>query len=215
MNRNIEKYCPFLMEACKSPSQELAKEAAHLLCIIAIRTANQTALKFLCSKDWPNNIIDEICSVAIEAFENVTLRQIGQQILEYFIFNSDDNSLRLDGQFWNNCLDLHRDKDLILLVLKKQSNSDIIYSFVRFLKNQNVSEITEFAEVVYGLIQNTVKSYRLREIENDLVSIVISLIDRAGNDKKAMSICLDILDSIYKKEIFTNNAIESLIHGAE
>lgn len=215
MNRNIEKYCPFLMEACKSPSQELAKEAAHLLCIIAIRTANQTALKFLCSKDWPNNIIDEICSVAIEAFENVTLRQIGQQILEYFIFNSDDNSLRLDGLFWNNCLDLHRDKDLILLVLKKQSNSDIIYSFVRFLKNQNVSEITEFAEVVYGLIQNTVKSYRLREIENDLVSIVISLIDRAGNDKKAMSICLDILDSIYKKEIFTNNAIESLIHGAE
>lgn len=215
MGRNIEKYYPFLMQACKSPSQELAEEAAHLLCIIAIRTANQTVLDFLCSKNWPKNIIDTICGVAVESFECETFRQVGQQILEYFISNFDDNSIRLDGLFWNNRLDLHRDKDLILLILKKQSCSDGIYAFVEFLKNQNAPEITEFAEVISGFIQGTIDNSHSWEIEDGLVSIVISLIDRSGDDETAMGTCLDILDTIYQKGIFTNSAISRLMEGAE
>lgn len=215
MGRNIEKYYPFLMQACKSPSQELAEEAAHLLSIVAIRTSDKTVLNFLCSKNWPKNIIYKICSVAVEAFEYETFRQIGQQIFEYFISNSDDNALRLDRLFWNNRLDLHRDKDLILLILKKQSSSDRIYAFVKFLKNQNAPEITEFAEVISGFIQSTTNNSHSWGIEDGLVSIVISLIDQSGDDENAMGICLDILDTIYQKGIFTNSAISRLMEGAE
>ena len=218
MTRNIRKYYDFLMKACDSPSQELAEEAARLLCKVAIYTSDTTVLKSLYGKGWSKEFIDLICGEAINAFDYENHRQTSQQILEFFISDSEDHSIKVDGLFRNNRLDLHRDKELIFLILQKQNNSDTVYAFVNFLKTQDTPEITEFAEIISDLVKNINKnenSWKIVHIEDDLISIVISLIDRAGENKIVMEICLDILDSIYKKGIFTNSAISRLMEGAE
>ena len=212
-----EQYFPHLKAACDSPNPKLAMRAAQMVCSTAILTSSKQVLDYLYSHTWSKEAVDKICLEATYAFEDGEYRTISQAILEHFL-ETDATSLHsINRLFHENRLDLRRDERFISLILKKQGDIDTIDAFIDFIKIHD-DDLSSFAEVIKTAVESVnerAKTWQKYRIEDGLVHAVIKLIDSAIGNNELTECCLDILDKIYRKCIFTDSAVDKLLEGAD
>ncbi|MFB9380685.1 hypothetical protein ACFFRT_08850 [Enterococcus thailandicus] len=111
--------------------------------------------------------------------------------------------------FYDNLVDLDRDKDFLIEIVGSDLSRKLVHSFVRYLENESKS-IIDFEEIILSMGTNIVrfrdKNNDYWEVEDEISKLIIGLYDETTNlespKMKAISDkCLDLWDLMYENQI--------------
>ncbi len=112
--------------------------------------------------------------------------------------------------FSDKLVDVERDSEFLIEIMKSKVGRRMVYSFVRFLE-ENACSIRDYAEIVLALcgsvlgMDSELIATRLG-IENYISKLIIALYDESANsekesDKKIAEGCLELWDNMFEKQI--------------
>lgn len=218
MNRNLTtlKYYYFykIKKGCSINNPSLTEQLATQVCATVIITKSIIAKRFLFKFTWSNEAINNICQQAINALSNDKYRIISQKIIAYCIEHNSGQIECLSQIFNPLLLNIERDKEFVNHIIRTHSSFDTIIDFIKFLNEQacDIADYLDALKTAVNSIDNTAH-WQDYMIEKELTKSIIKLIDELTGKKTSSEYCLELLDIIYKKRIFTDSAIIKLIDG--
>lgn len=125
--------------------------------------------------------------------------------------NSDSDVEYSFGRiFYDKYVDLERDSDFLIDIMKSNVSKRLVYSFTHFLE-ENACSIKEYTEVIITLCENVLSMpqeaiTKQWGIENDISKLIIALYDETSNsdsdaEKKIAEKCLELWDVMFEKQI--------------
>ncbi len=161
------------------------------------------------------NSIDEkqikaILRMAINYFDNVKYNEKVKMLITRFKevdYDIEDSICRL---FYDNLINLERDKEFLKDIMKSATGRRSIHSFIQYI-DENAVSILDFKEIIIESIKSILENSK-QEKENvyyygdELSKLIVGLYDetvgKKQNDMKVLSNqCLDIWDEMFKKQI--------------
>ena len=132
-----------------------------------------------------------------------------KQIILKFKKSSLNIEHTISRLFYDNLVDLDRDKDFLTEIVGSDLSRKLVHSFVRYLENESKS-IIDFEEIILSMGTNIVqfrdKNNDYWGVEDEISKLIIGLYDETTNLKspkmKAISDkCLDLWDLMYENQI--------------
>lgn len=125
--------------------------------------------------------------------------------------NEIDLEYPISKLFYDNCIDIKRDKEFIIKIMNEKSGRRSLHAFIQYLKNKE-DNVRNYAEIILEIAKNIVLNIEkdgsgdIMWIIDDIITLIIQLFDESVNldDEKSILIsnqCLDIWDIMYEKEI--------------
>ena len=112
--------------------------------------------------------------------------------------------------FHERLIDVERDSNFLLEIMKSKVSKNMVYSFVHFLE-ENACSIRNYAEIILTLCKNVLDMdvdaiAKQWGIENDISKLIIALYDECVNserecDKQIAETCLELWDIMFEKQI--------------
>ena len=161
------------------------------------------------------NTMDEIqvkaiLRMAINYFDNAKYNEKIKMIITKFKeinYDIEDCICRL---FYDNLINLDRDKEFLKDIMKSATGRRSIHSFIHYI-DENAVSILDFKEIILESVKSILENSK-QEKENiyyygdELSKLIVGLYDetvgKKQNDMKILSNqCLDIWDEMFKKQI--------------
>ena len=125
--------------------------------------------------------------------------------------NEIDLEYPISKLFYDNRIDIKRDKEFIIKIMNEKSGRRSLHAFIQYLKNKE-DNVRNYAEIILEIAKNIVLNIEkdgsgdIMWIIDDIITLIIQLFDESVNldDEKSILIsnqCLDIWDIMYEKEI--------------
>ena len=121
-----------------------------------------------------------------------------------------DIGFLLSGMFREKLVDVERDANFLLEIMKSKANKKMVYSFVHFLE-ENACSIKNYAGIVLTLCNSMLEmdSESLAKqwgIQNNISKLIIALYDECADsqkesDKQIAERCLELWDIMFEKQI--------------
>lgn len=118
--------------------------------------------------------------------------------------------LPLSSMFFNNLVDVERDAEFLICIMKAKVSRRITYSFIHFLED-NARSVKAYASVIIALCENILNTLpediELRwGIASDISKLIMALYDETANsdveiDKCVAEKCLELWDIMFEKQI--------------
>lgn len=112
--------------------------------------------------------------------------------------------------FSEKLVDLERDYDFLIEIMKSSVSERIVYSFTSFLR-ENALSVKLYAKLIIALCENVLsmsKEYIQEKwgLDDDISKLIIMLYDETVNqegyeDKQISEKCLELWDIMFKKQI--------------
>ena len=113
--------------------------------------------------------------------------------------------------FYEKEIELERDKDFLIVIIKSNSGRRSIHALVKYLE-ENAISILDFSEIILEVVKSFLDYENNQEniyfYGDELSKLVVELYDETeGKDEKAMkdiaNKCLDIWDKMFERQIGT------------
>ena len=113
--------------------------------------------------------------------------------------------------FYDNNIDLERDKDFLIEITKSNSGRRSIHALINYIEENNLS-ILDFSQIILGILKSFVKDeYNTENLYfygDELSKLVVELYDETEgkNDREMKALaneCLDIWDKMFERQIGT------------
>ena len=125
--------------------------------------------------------------------------------------NSDcDVEISLGKMFYDELVDLERDSDFLIDMMKSSVSTRMVYSFVNFVE-KNAHSVKDFSEVIITLCENVLSMSREDiasqwGIDDSVSKLIIALYDETANslresDRQIAEKCLELWDVMFEKQI--------------
>lgn len=121
-----------------------------------------------------------------------------------------DIGFLLSGMFREKLVDVERDANFLLEIMKSKANKKMVYSFVHFLE-ENACSIKNYAGIVLTLCNSMLEmdSESLAKqwgIQNNISKLIIALYDECADsqresDRQIAERCLELWDIMFEKQI--------------
>lgn len=150
-----------------------------------------------------------ILDIALLYFKKTEYNLLVKQIILKFKKSSLNIEHTISRLFYDNLVDLDRDKDFLIEIVGSDLSRKLVHSFVRYLENESKS-IIDFEEIILSMGTNIVqfrdKNNDYWGVEDEISKLIIGLYDETTNLKspkmKAISDkCLDLWDLMYENQI--------------
>lgn len=150
-----------------------------------------------------------ILDIALLYFKETEYNPLVKQIILKFKKSSLNIEHTISRLFYDNLVDLDRDKDFLIEIVGSDLSRKLVHSFVRYLENESKS-IIDFEEIILSMGTNIVqfrdKNNDYWGVEDEISKLIIGLYDETTNLKspqmKAISDkCLDLWDLMYENQI--------------
>lgn len=164
------------------------------------------------------NNVDTMSEVQAKAVLHMTTNYFNKEeynllakdIIRKFMAITLDLEMPISNLFYNNIIDLKRDKDFIIEIINSRLSSQTVYAFVHYLDEESKS-IVDYKDIIlsmsYHLIKNSCsKDVDIWEIEDEISKLIIGLYDETSGSslsefKDIAKECLDIWDLMFEKQI--------------
>lgn len=154
--------------------------------------------------------VKAILQMAILYLEYDEYREKSKEIILKYKNSDSDVEFPLGNMFLDNHVDVERDAEFLMMIMKSKVSKRMVYSFVRYLE-KNACSVKDYAEVIITLCEN-VLSMSQEElasywgIENDISKLIIALYDQTANSdsessEKVAEKCLELWDVMFEKQI--------------
>ncbi|WP_143709813.1 hypothetical protein [Paraclostridium bifermentans] len=148
--------------------------------------------------------------MALLYFNKKEYNEISKSLIKRCITENFDLEFPLNRLFYDNLIDLERDKEFLIEIMKSNSGMHIISSFVKYLE-ANAKSIIEYKDIILTLSWSIVKNYsQLIDyrwgVDNELSKLIIALYDESfeytSSELRLVSDqCLEIWDFMFENRI--------------
>ena len=204
-----ERVLKIILKCFFSDDKELIKMGAYSLTEMYIRNGEFEDEIF--DIENMNEIqVKSILEMALNFFNKYKFVDLVKSLINKYISSKFDLEFPLSRIFYDNFIDLERDRDLVIEIMKSNMSTRMTHYFVEYLE-KNSKSIIEYNEIIisisYTIIQNYVEdSKHSWGIENELSKLIIELYDETSklpdkNLKCSSQQCLNIWDLMFEKRI--------------
>jgi hypothetical protein len=201
-----ERILKIILNCFNSKDKDLVKIGTYS--IVEMYIIKNEFLEFPSNlKNMTNKQIEYVIEMVIQYFNNEKYNDICKNIISKFI--SNDVQIDLTQLFYDNLIDLNRDKSFVLDLLKSKYNKDLLYDFFEYLKENSYSFLC-YKDIIFECLDNSLNKFDLNNIDYMLEEIfpklIMGLYDEVMDspnfeDKAIAEKCLDFLDVLFEKEI--------------
>lgn len=156
------------------------------------------------------NQAKHMVEMALLYFNKKEYNDISKNLIKRCINGNFNLEFPLSRLFYDNLIDLERDKEFLIEIMKSNSGMHIISSFVKYLE-ENVKSIIEYKDIILTLSWSIVKNYlQLIDyrwgVDNELSKLIIALYDESfeytSSELRVVSDqCLEIWDFMFENRI--------------
>lgn len=156
------------------------------------------------------NQIKAILHMAINYFDNVKYNQKVKNIITRFKEINCDIEQSICKLFYDNLINLNRDKEFLKDIMKSTTGRRSIHSFIHYI-DENAVSILDFKEIIIEAIKSILENSKQEKESiyyygDELSKLIVGLYDETvGKKQSDMKIlseqCLDIWDEMFEKQI--------------
>jgi hypothetical protein len=154
--------------------------------------------------------VKSILEMAILYFNKEEYNGLVKSLIKKYELSKFDLEFPISRIFYDNLIELERDKDFLIELMKSSMSRRTIHSFVHYLE-ENSKSIIEYKDIIlsmsYTLIENQAEySGDYWGIDDELSKLIVGLYDETSQlpDEKLNGVsqqCLDIWDLMFEKRI--------------
>lgn len=204
-----QRVLEIIKKCYQSDDEDLIKMGAYCLAEMFIRKGEFA--------DIMNNvdIMSEIqagavLNMAILYFNKDEFNPLIKDIILKFKASRFDLEMYISKLFYDNLIDLERDKDFLLDLLSSDLGFTMVHAFVHYLEEEAKS-VVDYKDIIVSMSYHLIygegnKNKDFMWVEDDISKLIISLYDETCNStlpemKKIAEECLDIWDLMFEKQI--------------
>ena len=208
--REKEKILSIIKKAYYSENKEIKKIGA--LCVAEMYIVNDEFLDLIKDIEKMDKIQQEQIIRMIENYYNMLEynEKCKTIILEMNKYNCDLESF-ISRIFYDNDIDLERDKEFLIEITKTNSGRRSIHAILKYIE-ENALSILDFSEIILGVLTSFVDGENNAEslyfYGDELSKLVVGLYDetegKADEEMKNIATeCLNIWDKMFERQIGT------------
>lgn len=204
-----ERVLSVIMKCFQSQDKRLIQVGGYSICEFFIRY-NEFEEVISNIDVMSEEQVNSILSMATLYFKYDEYRDIGKAIILKYKNSNFDVEFSLGRIFDDRLVDLKRDSDFLIEIMKANVSRRMVYSFVSFLE-KNAYSFTAYAKVIITLCKNvlSMNSEELTKkwgIENYISKLIFALYDENVNSEKEPNKdiaekCLELWDVMFEKQI--------------
>ncbi|ANU09414.1 hypothetical protein BBH88_03360 [Planococcus antarcticus DSM 14505] len=151
-----------------------------------------------------------ILQMTINYFNENKFNPLAKEIICEFKLSTLDLEVPISRLFYDNRIDLKRDKDFIIEIMNSRLSGRTVYAFVHYLE-ENSKSLVDYKDIIismsYHLIKNSDSIVEdMYGIEDEISKLIIGLYDETSGSpipdiKDIAKECLDIWDLMFEKQI--------------
>lgn len=151
-----------------------------------------------------------ILNMVMAYFNNDDYNSVAKNIISRFKTSALDLEMSISRLFYNNLINLNRDKEFLIGIMNSNLSRRSVHAFVHYLEEESKSVI-EYKDIILSmsrhLINNQTDSFEgLWGVQDEISKLIIGLYDETSESTKpTMKIiaqeCLDIWDMMFEKQI--------------
>lgn len=208
------KWChETVVEALKSDIEGLANHAATLLCALAIFENDESMMGTLLEFPFSEKQFEAICLQAIVPFSDAKYHERSESIIRYLIKTSSAPLHSLGQLFYRRQIQIDRDLQFLTYLMETSQGQPLLHAFLDYLKKSD-SDLRGFAEVFQAIVKGIEAGDDNQQrvfIMNDFIGCVIRLFDMGKEDQRIKTICLELWDMLFMKNLHGMRQISEMI----
>lgn len=140
--------------------------------------------------------------------------KLSKNLIIKFCNEQVDVEHTLSRMFYQNYVNLDRDKDFLLKLMKSKQSRYIVHAFTNYLE-ENALSVVEYADIIITLCDEILNKdsdeiQKMLGVEDELSKLIIGLYDETVNKKAYKDVtmkCLDLWDIMFEKQIGSTREI--------
>ncbi len=143
-------------------------------------------------------------------FEKDEHNSLAKDIIRKFKTSTLDLEMPISRLFYNNLIDLKRDKDFLIEIMSSGLSRRTVHAFVYYLEKESKS-VVDYNDIILSMSDYLIKDeYGKSEgvwgIEDEISKLVVGLYDETSGStqpelRNIAKECLDIWDLMFEKQI--------------
>ena len=193
-------YRDLMLKAANSDNSDSQELGAELLCAVSILYEDESAFYHVLNKKFSERQENKICHQAIKLITEPGCYAKSAAIIQHFIETSENDIAAFHLLFHDERIDIRKDKQLLLALIKSKHFSRLAYEFMDFLDSIREEEICEYAEAVEAISVSPslyADNYMTDTEITKLAHCVLRIYDKAAGDSHLTEICLNVWDNLF------------------
>ncbi len=189
-------YIERLYSACRSNINDLKKCAFEMFAVLTIM--GWFEMEKLLAMAMDEEQVDAICRQAVYCFQEEEYNaQCKALLLNLVEKHAKLSQLRI--LFFDKRIEIPRDRDFLIALLEKGSNSEIAGEVLQYLSEIDIN-VKDYAEIIYSICRkgSDLLQGSLRFHMGDLAGCVAHIFCVGKEEPGVLTTCLDIWDEIYR-----------------
>jgi hypothetical protein len=159
---------------------------------------------------------ESVLQMAVTYLNIDDYNELSKNLIMKFRNEQVDVEQPLSRMFYENLINLERDKDFLIDLMKSELSKRIVHAFTHYLE-ENALSVVDYSEIILALCEKILsrESNELRQmwgIEDELSKLIIGLYDETVNSNqnrcKVISMkCMDLWDIMFEKQIGSTRKI--------
>lgn len=151
-----------------------------------------------------------ILQMTTNYFNKDEFNSLAKEIICKFESSTLDLEMPISRLFYDNLIDLKRDKDFIIEIMNSRLSGRTIYAFVHYLE-ENSKSLVDYKDIIISMSYHLIKNNNsivenMWGIEDEISKLIIGLYDETSGSpipdiKDIAKECLDIWDLMFEKQI--------------
>ncbi|WP_458408234.1 hypothetical protein [Anaerotignum sp.] len=173
---------------------------------------NEFANEVTCLSGMTEKQAKTIVETAIAYFDLPQYNEKIKTLLCGFLEKLNDMEFSFSRLFYDKRIDLIRDKEFLVRLMRTAANRECVHSFVYYLK-ENCVVLTEYSDTIFEICEallvtkpKNTSRYSVYGVAQEVSKLIITMYDqvsdnRSENGKKLALRCMDLWDLMYKNEV--------------
>lgn len=203
-----EQVLSIIMNCYESEDEDLISMGAH--CLSEMFILNNEFVNILDNVDDMNEAqAKEILYMANLYFNIEDSNKLAKEMILRFKNSTLDLEVPISSLFYNNLIDLHRDKEFLIEIMDSDMSRRTVHGFVHYLEQESKS-IIDYKDIVismsYQIINNRNMDNNFWGIDDEISKLIIGLYDETSESslvemKIIAEECLNLWDLMFENQI--------------
>ncbi len=204
-----ERIIKIIEECYYSKDKELIKMGAY--CLSEMFILENEFADIMNNVDTMSEIQAEaVLDMAIIYFNKDEFNSLAKNIIRKFKTSTLDLEMPISRLFYDNLIDLDRDRDFLIEIMSSGLSRRTLHAFVHYLEEESKS-VVEYKDIILSMSYHLIKDGCARDegiwvIEDEISKLVIGLYDETCEStlpeiRSIAEKCLDIWDLMFEKQI--------------
>ncbi|WP_301107120.1 hypothetical protein [Sporosarcina sp.] len=204
-----ERVLKVIKKCYDSDDKELVKIGAY--CLSEMYILKKEFSDVIISVDiMSRSQAEAVLYMTINYFKFDEYNKLAKEIICKFNASTLDLEFPISRLFYDNLIDLERDKDFLIEIMSSGLSRRTVHAFVRYLEEESKS-VVDYKDIILSMSNHLIKNRCNTDegiwgVEDEISKLIIGLYDESSDSplpeiKSIANECLDIWDLMFEKQI--------------